>query len=270
MSHFQIPDIPAISWFTQEQTVKFLRIAALGVAIERRSDISAWLRGEMQDLLPHEGLIAAYRDPARCQTGMDVALYTPDVAIRRFTEAELDCLIDVAYSHWAERNWRPQSVSGKGALGGNSSPWFNGGLGRMYSIFVHGVHDVREGRDSVYILYSGDPVNGRSDQGYLFWLGLLIPQIDTVLRRHANDSLVISRGKQIGDDDLNLSSRELEVLDLIWRGKSNSDVGAALGISPFTVKNHLQRIYEKIGVNNRTQAATKYGDVLYRLRSCLS
>ncbi|HEU4645720.1 MAG TPA: LuxR C-terminal-related transcriptional regulator [Burkholderiales bacterium] len=33
-------------------------------------------------------------------------------------------------------------------------------------------------------------------------------------------------------------------------------------MSPFTVKNHVQRIFRKIGVSNRTQAAARYGDVV--------
>jgi DNA-binding CsgD family transcriptional regulator len=40
------------------------------------------------------------------------------------------------------------------------------------------------------------------------------------------------------------------------------DVAAALDISPFTVKNHVQRIFRKIGVTNRTQAAARYVEAL--------
>jgi len=46
------------------------------------------------------------------------------------------------------------------------------------------------------------------------------------------------------------------------RGKTNLEIAAALDISPFTVKNHVQRIFRKIGVTNRTQAAARYADAL--------
>jgi len=52
-----------------------------------------------------------------------------------------------------------------------------------------------------------------------------------------------------------LSPREMEVLELIVRGKSNKEIARQLGISSQTVKNHLSSILRKLAVNDRTQAA---------------
>jgi len=54
----------------------------------------------------------------------------------------------------------------------------------------------------------------------------------------------------------NLTGRELEVLKLIVGGRSNKEIGAALGISEATVKSHINSILGKLGVTDRTQAAT--------------
>jgi DNA-binding NarL/FixJ family response regulator len=54
----------------------------------------------------------------------------------------------------------------------------------------------------------------------------------------------------------NLSAREIEVLGLVAKGKSNKDVGKALHISTATVKTHLIHIYNKLGVDDRTAAVT--------------
>lgn len=53
-----------------------------------------------------------------------------------------------------------------------------------------------------------------------------------------------------------LTSRELEVLKLIVAGKSNKDIGNALFISEATVKTHVNSLLSKLGVEDRTQAAT--------------
>ena len=53
-----------------------------------------------------------------------------------------------------------------------------------------------------------------------------------------------------------LSARELEVLSLIARGKSNKEVGAALRIAEDTVKIHVKNLLAKLGVNDRTEAVT--------------
>jgi DNA-binding CsgD family transcriptional regulator len=57
--------------------------------------------------------------------------------------------------------------------------------------------------------------------------------------------------------DARLTVREREVLGWIAAGKTDRDIGDILGISPRTVHKHLQRIYEKLGVENRTAAAAR-------------
>jgi DNA-binding NarL/FixJ family response regulator len=52
-----------------------------------------------------------------------------------------------------------------------------------------------------------------------------------------------------------LTAREADVLVWVARGKSNRDVGEILGLSPRTVNKHLEQIYAKLGVENRTSAA---------------
>jgi DNA-binding NarL/FixJ family response regulator len=52
-----------------------------------------------------------------------------------------------------------------------------------------------------------------------------------------------------------LTTRECQVLVWIARGKSNRDIGEILELSPRTVNKHLERIYVKLGVENRASAA---------------
>jgi len=52
-----------------------------------------------------------------------------------------------------------------------------------------------------------------------------------------------------------LSEREVEVLQLIATGKKNTEIASALVISPKTVKNHVSRILNKLGLRNRVEAA---------------
>jgi two-component system NarL family response regulator len=53
-----------------------------------------------------------------------------------------------------------------------------------------------------------------------------------------------------------LSSREMEVLALIVKGHGNKQIAYDLGIAEHTVKNHVKNILSKLGVADRTQAAT--------------
>jgi LuxR family transcriptional regulator of csgAB operon len=52
-----------------------------------------------------------------------------------------------------------------------------------------------------------------------------------------------------------LTQRELEILEMLIAGYSNTDIADKLFISPHTVKTHLYNVYKKIGVHHRLQAA---------------
>ena len=53
----------------------------------------------------------------------------------------------------------------------------------------------------------------------------------------------------------NLTEREKEILRLVCDGLTNGEIAACLHVSRETVKSELKRIFRKIGVGNRTQAA---------------
>ena len=59
---------------------------------------------------------------------------------------------------------------------------------------------------------------------------------------------------QTSADAITLSTREQDVLQLAMQGLTNADIAMRLFISPLTVKNHLARIYQRLGVRNRNEA----------------
>jgi len=59
------------------------------------------------------------------------------------------------------------------------------------------------------------------------------------------------------DQDTGLTGREIDVLNLIAKGYSNLEISKALYISMNTVKTHIKNIFQKLEVEDRTQAAMK-------------
>ena len=59
------------------------------------------------------------------------------------------------------------------------------------------------------------------------------------------------------DELARLTARERDVLELVGAGLTNAAIAERLWISPGTVKKHLDNIYAKLGVANRTQAAAR-------------
>jgi two-component system NarL family response regulator len=96
-------------------------------------------------------------------------------------------------------------------------------------------------------------------KGYLLKGMDLTELTDAVRVVHAGKSRIPSRvaeklAERMGG--ATLTARELEVLHLIVAGKSNKDIGNALFISEATVKTHVNSLLSKMGVEDRTQAAT--------------
>ena len=62
--------------------------------------------------------------------------------------------------------------------------------------------------------------------------------------------------------DAELTGRQREVLWLLSLGKSNKEIGRALGLAEGTVKIHCMAIYQRLNVRNRTEAALRAEQVL--------
>jgi DNA-binding response OmpR family regulator/DNA-binding CsgD family transcriptional regulator len=90
-----------------------------------------------------------------------------------------------------------------------------------------------------------------NEQLQLQYLGKLGPN-EFLLRlaRESNSDLPAKFSRELG-----LTIREGEVLSWLAKGKTNRDIAQILGLSPRTVDKHLEQIYAKLGVENRTAAA---------------
>lgn len=72
-----------------------------------------------------------------------------------------------------------------------------------------------------------------------------------VMRESSDAATVQSLGAA-----LKLTAREAEVLYWVVKGKTNRDIAEILGMSPRTVNKHLEHVFEKLGVETRTAAAS--------------
>jgi len=250
---------------TAEEGATFLRIVSQGALVSRHYGIYQWLRGEVQQILPHQILIAAWGDFARHELELDVTSALPGVRTAQIARCRVDDFVHKAHAEWVDAGRQPVllETADFAAPRACSCP-IHGALRGMRSAVVHGVRDERSGSESLYIALDTESLGAipRAD-GFRFLVHCLIAQIDVAFRRVA--AFPLERPKlppESGAKWRALSRREQEILAWLRRGDSNVDIAAALGISPHTVKNHLQRIFRKIGVNNRTQAAAHYNEAI--------
>ena len=93
------------------------------------------------------------------------------------------------------------------------------------------------------------------------WLAVKLskPKIETVV---VEKEIYVQRNENFVLDtslvaQLELSKRELEILNLLARGYSNQEIAAKLFVSLSTVKTHIQNLFEKLDVKRRIQAVEK-------------
>ena len=196
---------------------------------------------------------------------LDLVSGLPGVRTAALAACPLEPLLREVYGRWVDGGRNPLFLkAGETRAGRNACPCsVHTALRGMRSLLVHGVADRRSAQESVFIAFtSGCFAKGRSLAGFLSGLEPLLAQIDTAFRKVTPYPLREARSGAGHANVLDLSAREIEVLEAICRGKTNLDIATALAISPFTVKNHVQRIFRKIGVKNRTQAAARYAEAL--------
>lgn len=96
-------------------------------------------------------------------------------------------------------------------------------------------------------------------KGYLLKDAQREELLDCIRRVHAGETCIpaaLVAKLAAGMSSEALTGRELEVLRLLARGRSNKEIGADLAIGETTVKSHLRAIFSKLNVLSRTEAIT--------------
>ena len=241
-------------------------------SVRRHFQLFNWLQDEVQQFLPHEIMIAAWGDFQTGEVFYDIISPLPGVRTGDFDSATVLAFMTPLLLRWYECGHTPYilTLSGGFAQARTCNPRIDAAMARMQACLIHGIKDQRGGRDCIYALLG--PTELARDRSKLT-MRFMLPYIDTALRQ-----VVHLPAQQPNDDNAppifnvkddsrtlqcGMSLREYEIMNWVCMGKTNQEIGTILEISPFTVKNHMQRIFKKLNVMNRAQAAAKI-DVEHR------
>ena len=217
-----------------------------------RPQLFGWTQGLLQNLIPHELLLCAVRSDRALSYQVD-CLASPWIdsdKIRALYQQDVELAAGLV-RRWAEAEFHPVVCSVRGAEAparGELSAELQG-IGAD-SLMVHGTYDSLGKPVSLFVLgaMAGD-LGGQ--QGFL--LELIVPFLHLAWTR-SQLARPLEDVQAAGHSPDLLTVREKEILRWIHLGKSNFEIGTILGISPLTVKNHVQKILRKLNVRNRTQA----------------
>lgn len=239
-----------------------LELEALALILEHSLQVHTahhffcWTQGMLQNLIQHEVLICALRKSESASFHVDSfssAPSEPTLINNLFSQDA--ALVPHLLECWEEAHFQPVHFDLRG-----STAAVNSCLGRELTrigatdILGHGMHDS-VGRPASFFMFACQPGAIAARQQHL--AALLVPSLHTAWV-HTQFTQPARSGQTPGQGggDL-LTAREREILGWIYRGKSNIEIGMILGISPLTVKNHVQKILRRLNVLNRAQAVGK-------------
>jgi DNA-binding CsgD family transcriptional regulator len=157
---------------------------------------------------------------------------------RALGAARLDCLTGYEKPGPGDWYWVPKTACQLCEL--DPYPYLVAGRMRIITSEVAPVVVAGRCLGVVGVDYLAEPASSQRRGADRFTLN---PQVRVVDENHAAAAL------------RHLTPREREVHHWLTQGKSNDEIGRILGISAHTVKNHLERIFQKLGVENRHAAA---------------
>ena len=251
---------------TGEDYARLLRVIAEGVSVDRHRDLLQWLRGDMQRYLPHDILLAGWGDFQLGAVQHDLVSALPGVRSYAPGTDGLPFLLSKLYECWVAAGRKPCHVAFaplSHLLGSSSLPGsFCGAMRAMRRVVVHGLSDQRGRHECLYVLLSAAE---NSDASTADSMNVLMPCIDIAFRQVAHlpqqyrqtPVSMPTPVRAVQEDTTGLSERETQIMAWVAMGKTNSEIGTILHISGYTVKNHMQRIFQKLNVFNRTQAVSK-------------
>ena len=248
---------------TAEESESFLRVVEGTSRIKCHHELLLLLQGEVQRFIPHQILISAWGDFRGSNLKFDVVSSMRGVRTRQLNGCGIERRLKELFARWVANGRRPMlqnEAEGESIAASICNDCtLHSAMRVMRSTLVHGFHDERDGIDSLYLALNPRSImNRHNSERFFFLVDSLITQIDIAFRKVAvlksadgTACEFASRGSG------GLSVREREIINWIAEGKTNVEIAEILGISSFTVKNHVQRIFRKLNAANRTEAVAK-------------
>ncbi len=226
------------------------------ITVFRRPQFFLWAQGEVQSLLPH-GMMICVVDEGSGKPLIIEKFSRTSVDEARFSEL---CrpdggVIFRVMSAWSAGNNRPFLLCPHD-LDNSAHKHFTDSLqgGNLENIAAHGVADTYGQMRNLFVLTQ---IPGKLTERHAYFLELLLPHMHAALVRVLLSERHLEQGAVEGKSRKLITERETDVLRYVQMGKSNAEIGHMLSISPLTVKNHVQKILQKLGVNNRAHAVAK-------------
>jgi len=241
-----------------DDLTRFQRILAHSVKLHSHLEILIWLQGDIQRYLPHDILIAAWGNFRTGQIQHDIISVVSGVRSNMANGNFVTPLLLRLFAQWLE--------SGKEALVHDASTLDRllptnakdhvlvDALRGMRCALTHGIKDTRGSHDCLYVMLTGYE---NFDLVARNTLTQVLPYIDHALRQVEHlPHQSLNPGSDTPQSALHhrLTPQQREILHWIATGKTNGEIGSILGLSIYTVKNHVQRILKKMNVSNRAQA----------------
>jgi transcriptional regulator EpsA len=239
---------------------QFMDVIQEALTIQTHADLFHWLQGDLQTYLPHQILLAAWTIPGSNTLEVDIISALQGMRTSNVVSANMMPFLQNLLARWKQGGYQLFWLRNEGSfamdLSKVDSPCsVSASFKRMRSAVVHGIKDERERDQVLYIVFNQTPCSPRLA---LYYFKLLLPHIDTALRQltplRSQPNLCSAVRPYV---EFGLSQREREIMNWVRAGKTNEVIGVILDISPFTVKNHLKRIFRKLDVSNRAQAVSK-------------
>lgn len=236
-------------------------------------DLLIWLQGDMQRYFPHHIMVAAWGNFDEGAIQYDVL--SPLAGVRSHTTNPLTVvpMLQRLFLRWSEFGNKPFSmaVGTDGFISEDETLkcGLRSALCNMRSAMVHGIKDARGSHDCLYVAFSTRTRDATENESGA--MAMVLPYVDIALRQVAHlplQAFPVAPMEQAETADTalaqhsGLTDREAEIVNWVGLGKTNADIGMILGISEFTVKNHMQRIFKKLDVSNRAQAVSKLNTFL--------
>jgi transcriptional regulator EpsA len=219
--------------------------------VHSRHQLFGWAQGMLQSLVKHELLVCALRGPRPTAYQVD-CLASPWIDPEKVAEAfrRDAALLAHLVADWTGAEYHPVVYgAGGGSLARGAFATELQRLGAE-SVISHGTYDSLGRPVSLFVLAA---IPGDLGSEHAFLLELIVPYLHLAWMRSQLRAPLEESGASAKSVDP-LTAREKEILRWIHLGKSNFEIGTILGISPLTVKNHVQKILRKLNVQNRTHA----------------